>query len=182
VEGNLLVHEQDDNIATRTITTIREAALFFGLDYEAEWFADFHDPPQPVDPDRPLRIDLWSARVLGQWFEFGFGMLERLRSNATADDDASEPQLWPEHFDAAIEMGSEGRRASYGASPGDDDHDQPYLYVSAWEEIDRSDPYWNDESFNGSSLAYGGLLEADDPFSRGLGFLLAGHRALRGDA
>lgn len=179
VEGDLLVHEQADNIATRTITTVRDAATFFGRDYEVEWFDDFHDPLAAADPDLPLAIDLESARALAQWFAFGFAVLERLGSRAGAEDDATEPQLWPEHFDAAIDLGGEGWRASYGASPGDDDHPEPYLYVSAWEDVDRSDAYWNDEAFNGSSLPYGELLEADNPVDRGIGFLLTGYRLLR---
>jgi hypothetical protein len=170
-------------VATRTITTVREAAAFFGLDYEVDWFEDFRDPLEPVDPDRPLEIDLDSARVLAHWFVYGFELLDRLRSHAAPDDDASEPQLWPEHFDAAIEMGSEeeGLRASYGASPGDRGHSEPYLYVSAWDEIDRSNPYWNDDAFKGSSFRYHLLVEADDPVEPGLDFLIAGYRILHGD-
>jgi len=182
VEGDLLVHEEHDNIATRTITTVRDAASFFGLDYEVEWFEDFHDPLQPVDPDRTLVVDLESAGVLGRWFAFGFEVLEGLRSRAVAGDDPSEVQLWPEHFDAALDMGSEpeGLRAGYGASPGDKEHPQPYLYVSVWAEIDRSDTYWNDETFNGASLPYDELAAADDPAGRAIEFLHVGYRALRG--
>lgn len=183
VEGDLLVHEEHDNMATRTITTVRDAASFFGLDYEVGWFEDFHDPLEPIDPDKALAVDLESSGALARWFAFGFEVLEGLRSRATPGDDPSEVQLWPEHFDAALEMGSEqeGFRAGYGASPGDKEHPQPYLYVSAWEEIDRSDPYWNDEAFNGASLAYDDLMAADDPVGRAIDFLLAGYRAVRGD-
>lgn len=179
VEDDLLVFTRDGNTASRTITTVRDAAKFFGRDYETEWFPDFHDPVEPVDPDRPLGIDLESARALANWFAYGFDLLERLRGHGYA----SEVQLWPEHFDAATEIGDEeaGQRAGYGASPGDADHPEPYLYVSAWGEIDRSDPYWNDESFNGASLAYAELAGAEDPMERGLEFLLAGYRALTGD-
>ena len=183
VEGDLLVHEEAGNIATRTITTVREAAEFFGLDYQVVWFEVFHDPPQPVDPDHPLHVNVESAHVLGRWFVFGFDVLERLRSHAGPDDAATEPQLWPEHFDAAIEMGSgiEGRRASYGASPGDRDHPMPYLYASAWGDIDRSDPYWNDKSFNGASSTYEELVETSDPAGKAMEFLLAGFRTLGGN-
>ena len=181
VEGDLLVHEEHDNIATRTITTLRDAASFFGLEYEVGWFEDLQDPLHPVDPDRALAVDLESAGALARWFAFGFEVLEGLRSRGVAGDDPSEVELWPEHFDAAL-MGSEqeGLRASYGASPGDKEHPQPYLYVSAWEEIDRSDPYWNDEAFNGASLAYDELVGADDPAGRAIEFLLVGYRAIRG--
>jgi hypothetical protein len=183
VDGGLLVFEEGDKIATRTITTVREASAFFGLDYEVDWFEDFGDPLEPWAPDQPLEVDPESARVLAHWFVYGFELLNRLRSHADSGDDASEPQLWPEHFDAAIEMGSEeeGRRASYGASPGDRDHSQPYLYVSAWGEIDRSNRYWNDEAFNGSSFPYPRLVEADDSVEAGVDFLIAGYRILSRD-
>ena len=60
-------------------------------------------------------------------------MLEQLRSDWSADD-PSEANLWPEHFDLAIEAGSEkdGSRANYGFSPGDAEHEEPYLYVGPW--------------------------------------------------
>ncbi|MGH8947129.1 MAG: hypothetical protein ACRDVL_13405 [Acidimicrobiia bacterium] len=183
VEGDLLVYEQEGNIATRTITTVREAAEFVGLDYQVVWFEDFHDPLEPVDTDLRLPVDFESAHVLGRWFAFGFDVLQRLRSQTAAEEAASEPQLWPEHFDAAVEMGNEveDRRATYGASPGDRAHPTPYLYVSAWGDIDRSDLYWNDDSFNGSSLPYDQLLETSDPAGRALEFLLAGVDALGAD-
>lgn len=77
-------------------------------------------------------------------------------------------------------MGSqdEGRRASYGASPGDAGHQEPYFYVAPWGAIDETDPYWNAKSFNGSLLGYSELAPADDPAAAALEFLLAGHRIL----
>lgn len=180
VEGHLLVFTKEGNTATRTITTVRDAANFFGRDYEVQWYDDFHDPLEPVDPDRPLEVDLESTRVLATWFAYGFDLLDRLRGHGPG---TSEVQLWPEHFDVATELGDEkaGQRASYGASPGDAAHREPYLYVSAWGEIDRSEPYWNDEAFNGASVSYAELAAAEDPMERGLEFLLAGYRALTGD-
>ena len=182
IQGNLLVFTKDDNTATRTITTVRDAATFFGVDYEVQWYEDFHDALEPVDPDQRLQVDADAASALANWFAFGFVVLERLRTHGPGPD-ASEVQLWPEHFDAATEMGDEeaGQRASYGASPGDENHTEPYVYVSAWGEIDRSDPFWNDEFFNGASLSYSELAEADDPVGRAVGFLLSGYRALTGD-
>lgn len=182
VEGTLLVHEQHGNVATQEISTVRDACEFFGHDYEVSWFEGFHDPLQPVDPDLPLQVGDEAARALGNWFNFGFAVLTRLRGHGSAGDDVSEAQLWPEHFDAAIEMGDEesGKRASYGASPGDVDHPAPYLYVAAWETVDRSDSFWNDPHFNGASLGYDALLESGDPAGTALGFLTAGLRILRG--
>lgn len=183
VEGTLLVHEREGNVATQEITTVRAATEFFGLEYEADWFPDFHDPLAPVDPDRHLTIDREAALALGEWFAFGFDLLNRLRQHGRDRDDTSEVQLWPEHFDPAAELGDQqkGQRASFGGSPGDAAHPEPYLYVAAWSEIDRTNRYWNDESFKGASLGYAELLQAEDPLARGLEFLLEGCRILHAD-
>ncbi|MFZ0014315.1 MAG: hypothetical protein WAL25_09395, partial [Acidimicrobiia bacterium] len=89
-------------------------------------------------------------------------------------------QLWPEHFDPATELGDseKGQRASFGASPGDDAHPMPYVYVSPWGEVDRSERYWNDDAFGGSSLGYGELASSDDPVGMAVDFLLEGYRRL----
>lgn len=181
VDGDMLVYEKDGNTATRTITTLRDAARFFGVEYQVEWFAGrFRDPLRPADPDATLPVDATAARAIGEWFDFGFDVLAKLAAQAVESDDVSEVQLWPEHFDPAVELGSEedGRRASYGASPGDDHHEEPYVYVAAWGAIDRGNPFWNDEAFNGASLPYAALLEAEDPVARALDFLLQGYGIL----
>ncbi len=182
VEGDLLVHQDGDSFATRTISSVRDAAEFFGNEYDVEWFSEFRDPLTPLDPEQQLDIDPEATEALGQWFAFAWVVLEELRSHAVDGDDPSEVQLWPEHFDAAAELGDQslGQRASYGASPGDDGHPEPYIYVAAWSEIDRSNPYWNDESFNGSSLSYQELIESDDPTRKAVDFYLEGHRILHG--
>jgi hypothetical protein len=183
VEGDFLVHEQDGNISTQQITTVRAAADFFGARYEVEWFDDFHDPLQPADPDEALTVDRDAALALGLWFEFGFEVLNRLREQGDDSDDVTETQLWPEHFDPATELGDQdkGQRASFGASPGDPATPEPYIYVAAWSHIDRSNDYWNNDSFNGASLGYEGLASADDPVERGLEFLLEGYRILHSE-
>ena len=181
VEGASIVYEEPDRIATQTITTVRTAADFVGIDYQVDWYhGDFRDPLPPVDPDAPLDVDDVASRALGQWFNFGFDVLEELRGHGSDQDEVSEVQLWPEHFDVAFEMGSEasGSRASYGASPGDRAHARPYVYVAAWGEIDRENPYWNDSNFNGSSLGFDDLLAAPDPQQTALAFLLDGYRIL----
>ncbi len=180
VEGDTLVYEKAGTSASRTISTIRDAARFFGVEYQITWFDSFRDPLRPADADVMLAIEESAVRSIGHLFDFGFDVLAKLGAQGVEDDDVSEVQLWPEHFDCAVEMGVEsaGRRASYGLSPGDDHHDQPYLYVSAWGEIDRSNLYWNDNAFNGSSLDYPSLLESDDPTDRALDFLFQGYGIL----
>ena len=157
------------------------AARFFGVDYVVQWFPEFRDPLTPVDPDEMLDVDEEAALALADWFAFGFDVLEELRTHAVEGDEPSQVQLWPEHFDPATEMGDEGqgRRASFGASPGDPNHDLPYLYVSAWGEIDRSNPYWNDPNFNGSSLGYEEIRSSPDPKATALEFLVVGYRILQ---
>lgn len=182
VDGGLLVHEKNGNVATQSISTVRAAAEFFGFDYDQDWFADWHDPVAPGDPDRSLTVDEDASRFLGEWFAFGFDVLNRLREHGVDGDDVSEVQLWPEHFDPATELGDfeKGERASFGASPGDGNHPAPYLYVAAWSEVDRSNPYWNNETFNGASISYDDLRAFADPAQAGLDFLLEGYRILHG--
>ena len=71
-------------------------------------------------------------------------------------------------------------RGTYGASPGDDSHIEPYLYLAAWEKVDRSEPFWNDTAFNGASLSYRQLLKTDDPRSAALKFFQRGYSVLTG--
>jgi hypothetical protein len=116
--------------------------------------AEEREPLPDVDED--------SARVLGDFYGFACSILEELR-HAESDEDPSLTQLWPEHFDIAIELGSErrGERANYGASPGDEDHSEPYLYVGPWT-AEVSGELWNATGFKGAELTYSELLEASD--------------------
>jgi hypothetical protein len=67
--------------------------------------------------ERIRDIDADSAAALASWFAFGTGVLEELRAETALEHDPPPPQLWPEHFDVAIELGTEagGSRAAYGA-------------------------------------------------------------------
>lgn len=183
VDGSLLVHEEGGNVATRQISTVRAAAEFFGDSYVEAWFHDFKDPLTPIGPDVALSVDGEDSHLIGSWFEFGFDVLETFRGSSRDADDPSTSQIWPEHFDAAMETGDleSGKRASYGFSPGDGEHADPYVYVSAWGDIDRSNAYWNDEAFNGSSMSYAELSASQDPSKAALDFLLHGYRTLHGD-
>lgn len=180
VEGVSLVNEAGEEVWTEPITSISRATEFLGIPYEVDWFTGFGDALPPIDPDLDLALDPIGPEFVANWFDFGFQALATLKEQAGTDDDASEPQLWPEHFDAAIEMGSEDRglRASYGASPGDNSHDEPYIYVSSWGAVDRSNPYWNDTAFNGASLDYRTLLASDDPAALAIDFMLRGHQII----
>jgi hypothetical protein len=181
IEGDHLIHQKADRATAFAISTLRAATEFLSIPYRDEWFVDFHDPLTPIGPDEHLSVDPAAAAALGDWFGFATSVLEEARRSPGAEE-VSRVQLWPEHFDPAFEMGSydKGQRASYGASPGDEAHPEPYLYVAAWSEIDRSNDFWNDETFNGASLAYQELLSADDQRETALAFIQEGVRLLTG--
>ena len=168
VEDGVLV----DTDRRRPLATIGDAAAFLGMAPGAP--AGVYTPTTACDPDAALDVEATAAGALGDWFGFGASVLEQLRADAVAGDEPSRVQLWPEHFDLAVDLGPEGRRANYGASPGDDEHAEPYLYVGPW---DRSrpdgDPFWN-EPF-GASLPYSALTAGADP----LAFLRQGKELLR---
>jgi hypothetical protein len=179
VEGTALVHQQGDQVSVVSVTGLAEACEFLGIPYREEWFEDFHDPLAPVGPRTPLDIDPDAVQAIGDWFGFATLVLERARRTPGAAD-VSRVQIWPEHFDSAVEMGSQarGHRASYGASPGDEDHPGPYLYVAAWGDIDRNDPFWDDDFFNGASLSYAELLDSEDQIATALDFFTRGYERL----
>ena len=179
VEGDHLVYQQGQQVRSIPITTLQDACDFLNIPYRDVWFESFHDPLTPVGATTNLPLDPGVTDAIAEWFGFATSVLEEARRTARAAE-VSRVQLWAEHFDLAFEMGSleAGQRASYGASPGDDGHPEPYLYVAAWGEIDRSDPYWNDETFNGSSLSYRDLLGAKDQRPTALGFLRDGFTRL----
>ena len=116
--------------------------------------------------DEQRRVD---APFFGDLFGFGASVLEELRIRWGAIDD-TRVQLWAEHFDLSIDCGV--NRATYGISPGDDDHPKPYLYVAPWEK--QSGPLWSDPSFGGASLPYDALLDATDQRAAALEFFQRG--------
>ncbi len=115
-------------------------------------------PGGPSD-DRPLAIDTDAAAFLGDWFGFATSVLEQLRADVRDGQEPSRVQLWPEHFDVSVELGLEleGRRAAYGASPGDERHAEPYLYVTPSSAV-RPGRLWNASAFAGAELPYDELL------------------------
>jgi hypothetical protein len=115
-------------------------------------------------------VDEPAATALGEYHGFATSVLEALRA-AHAELDPSRVQLWPEHFDVSVELGSEqdGRRAGYGASPGDEQHAEPYLYVVPWGEV-PSGTRWQAHGFAGAELDYRELLGAEDQRALALAF------------
>jgi hypothetical protein len=132
------------------ITTLRCAAAAVGIEPDVGQQELFDVPPHG-DLDEPLRVDATAALVLGEWYGYVSAALEDVCALAGPSDDASSVRIWPEHFDAAVDIGDEAasHRATYGGSPGDGQHDEPYLYVSPW--AGRIDPFFDDPGFAGAS-------------------------------
>lgn len=120
-----------------------------------------------------LDVDEAAARQLGDWFEFSAAVLGRLQHECGEEIDPSPLRLWPEHFDIAFEAGSEKaeQRANYGASPGDDEHSAPYIYVGPWSKQAAEGELWNATAFPGAELGYAELVEAADPYATAIDFL-----------
>ncbi len=191
-DGASIIDQHGDRATIGPVTTLHGAAELVGVGPDTDW-ASQHDIPAPGPLDADLRVDLASARALADWFGFAWSVLEQLRSES-ASVDASRPQLWPEHFDPAIELGSDAaqQRGSYGFSPGDVTKDAapgaeplPYVYVGPWYPDRRPDSdYWNGEGFPGAVLRYDDIVAADDPLEQRelvLAFLRKGRSLLGGD-
>src|SRR4051794_9586621 len=152
VEGAELVHRAGAHERRAALTSLETAR---------ELVADLVSR----GPSGPLDVDPQAAAVLGEWYALGQGVL-----SAFAD---AEARLWPEHFDLAIEAGE----VTYGFSPGDEQHAEPYAYVGPWT-AELSGELWNATGFRGAELSYAALLEAPDPHAAALGFFTTRKDAL----
>ena len=117
-------------------------------------------------------MDPGAAAFLGDWYGFAASVLEELRASAGRDADPSRVQLWPGQLDLAVELGREDRRAraTYGLSPGDDAHPEPYVYVAPWVEPEAGE-LWQASGFSGAELTYAELLGAEDQRAAALEYL-----------
>ena len=140
IEGDLLVVQHGSDIESGRITTLRDAAEFVGFDLTRF----------DALPSGPLAVDPEASAYLSDVYGFAFSVLEELRAESAALE-PSLVNLWPEHFDVAVEIGDAeaGRRAAYGVSPGDADHPEPYVYVAPWTPQPES-ALWQATGFSGA--------------------------------
>jgi hypothetical protein len=117
-----------------------------------------------------LTVDAGASLALGELYGFATSVLAELRFGAR-ELEPSRVQLWPEHFDVSLELGSEadGRRATCGVSPGDGEHAEPYLYVAPWAATPAGER-WQARGFAGAELDYGELLGLEDQRGAALDF------------
>jgi hypothetical protein len=170
VEGDELVHDCTGNERRAPLRSLATAgaAITELLPFEVQL------------SDEPLEVDAAASRSLGAFYEFGAEVLGRLVDGAAPDDEASPVRLWPEHFDIAIELGSEARgvRANYGFSPGDEQHQEPYLYVGPWSAAIDGGEVWNAQGFPGAELSYSELVAAEDQAALASRFFASHREAL----
>jgi hypothetical protein len=168
VVGDRLVVQEEDRERSAQITTIAEMVRHVGHDLlpgaERDGTAE--------GDDTALGVDAVASSFLGDWYGFATSVLEELREDVGDELEPSRVQLWPEHFDLSFEFGveHEGRRAGYGASPGDELHPEPYLYVVPWGDTPPGE-LWQASAFEGAELSYAELLAADDQRALALRFL-----------
>jgi hypothetical protein len=164
VVGDALIVQMGGRVQHGRLTTLEDAAEFIGFDLTRYDLAG---------ADEPLDIDIQAAHWLGEWFGFAASVLQQLRVESPEELEVSCVQLWPEHFDMAVELGSEqeGRRATYGLSPGDEQHEEPYVYVSPWEGVPGDARLWNARGFRGAQLSLAELLAAEGQRETALNFM-----------
>lgn len=171
VEGVELVVERDGAVERAALESLASGAALLGAELL----------PETVDDAGPLALDPTAATRLADFYAFAAAALRRLRESLGPADAPSEINLWPEHFDLAFEAGPEeaGLRANYGASPGDELHPQPYLYVGPWTAKPEGE-LWNAAAFNGAELSYGELVAASEAEVSAIEFMATRRAALFG--
>src|ERR1700722_16953309 len=148
------------------LSTLGAAAQLAGVAPGAP--ASVYTPATVCDPDAPLDIDPVSADTVAQWHALGDDALRRWA--AVLDPAApARATLWPEHFDVAIEVDG----VTYGASPGDHDIAEPYLYVGTPPDRRSSDRFWNAPF--GAACSWETISDAPDAVR----FFQSGHRHLK---
>jgi hypothetical protein len=172
VEGTELVVVREGGESRAPITTLAAATEQIGPDWLPHGL-ELSNERLPLNPA--------AAAALAAAYAVGQAALARIRDAAAPGDRPTEPTLWPEHFDLAIEMGDEeaGLRANYGLSPGDGDQPEPYFYVGPWSAEPEGE-LWNASGFNGAELGYEQMAAAADPAVAVIEFSLERKDALAG--
>jgi hypothetical protein len=147
LDGTDVVDERDGREVGRVALaggpTLGEVRAALGVTAPAP--ADIYDLGSPGDPGRPLALDPAATAALVAVLGVGHDALAALR--AEVEGEVGSIQLWPEHLDVALAFD----HMNHGASPGDDAHPEPYLYVGPWDGVPEG-PFWN-EPFGASRPA-----------------------------
>lgn len=144
--------------------TLRELAVLAGVDLDAELDVG-EDTPDVGEPDLPLRIDGGAASLLAAWYGLVSAALDRVVAELGAGRTPTVAQLWPEHFDVALDLeAAPDERLNLGGSPGDGFHPGPYAYVGPWSANRPGDAaFWNAPF--GATIGYQEVRDSDDPLA-----------------
>ena len=78
-----------------------------------------------------------------------------------------------------VEIGPDATRGTFGCSPGDDTHPEPYVYVTHWNDV-APDRFWNDAGGSYASRSLSALRAEPDHREAALAFCRDGRRLLQG--
>ncbi len=166
---DLLVEERGETVAREPVTTLARAAELVGIAPAVEQESQFDVPPHG-DLNAPLAVDAEASAALADWYRLAFETLGELwRESRPGDRLSPHVRLWPEHFDAAVDLGADDRGGTYGLSPGDRFDPHPYVYASRWSGQD-DDPFYG-APFGGAWLPYAEVAGAPDAHAAVLAFL-----------
>jgi hypothetical protein len=135
VHGVAVLVSGPEGTREQPLTTVRAAAALAGVEPGFPWTK--HRPATQLEPDAELTIDPVAAAALAGWFALGAVALARLAGELAGR--ASDPLIFPEHFD----LGLTADGVNYGASPGDDLVPLPYVYVGPHTGPPANDDFWN---------------------------------------
>ena len=171
VDGTDLVEEVDGVETNRAaICSLDDALAFAGVEFDRPR-GERNDIEIPEDTSEEFAVDPASVAVLAEWYGLGERVLDRLMT-VIDDAESTEVRLWGEHFDLAIETGSEAaqRRASVGFSPGDEGITEPYVYVAPWWKAETAGLLPATQPF-GVAIRYSELRASEDPGETAFRFL-----------
>lgn len=185
VSGGLILRESGGPDGATSVArgidgaTLAELADVAGVDLAADLDVG-HDTPPLGDIDEPLHVDEAAARALAGWFAKTNAALDHVVAAVGGAASPTLVQLWPEHFDAALDLAAApGQRVNLGGSPGDAYHADPYVYVGPWTDERPGDvDFWNAPF--GSVLGYHDLAATSDPVVTAAEFFLRGIELLAG--
>ena len=182
VSGSLLIRESGAKSGTSTAAMSIDGANLVdlgrhaGVDLDADLDVG-HDTPPLGDTSEILAVADDAAEALASWFAVVSEALDRVAARLQADSAPTLVQLWPEHFDVALDAAATAeRRANLGGSPGDGFHEAPYAYVGPWTDDRPGDQsFWNAPF--GAVLGYDEVAATADPVAALTDFFLDGmHR------
>jgi hypothetical protein len=167
ISGGAMLDERTGPQGARTRTlsldgrSLAEVAAFAEIELDPT-FRVGHDTPELGHPETVLAVDPAAAAALGAWLAVGAVAVDAAVVSLGEPGRAGVLQLWPEHFDAGLDVAVRGGRANLGMSAGDAFCPEPYAYVGPWAADRPGDPaYWNAPF--GAYLPASGVVELRDP-------------------